>query len=349
MHERGMFGTVRKKSAMTAFLTEYMNVLLMFLPVFCLLLYPMWPTRNVKTGVVVILVVAGALYLCAALLFYKQMWSMTTDSFQIFKMLAGLPVLAIPFIIFRERIWPNFFAISVTYTYCLISNGMGTLAWDIWFVNSVYPMLGASFISLLVIVITLPVLLIILRRLYENPHMEQAVNIWKLIWLLPSAFFWIILITNSYVFSSVISIRDFIVIRTLAFCALALVCFLLDESLRQVGEAEKARQEARALAAKTELLRIMSHKLRTPLTIISTNIQTVHRRPHESKKLLEDSQAEIMKLAAMIENIMNESDIQHDKGDRQHDKGDMQHDKGDRQHDKGDRQNEAERTEKGSL
>ena len=66
----------------------------------------------------------------------------------------------------------------------------------------------------------------------------------------------------------------------------------------------EAKRRAEELAAKTDFYRKMSHDLRTPLTIVSTNIQTARRRPEEAGELLTHSQSEIMKMADMISNAL---------------------------------------------
>jgi signal transduction histidine kinase len=69
-----------------------------------------------------------------------------------------------------------------------------------------------------------------------------------------------------------------------------------------------AKRETEKLAAKTDFYRKMSHDLRTPLTVVSTNIQTARRRPEEAYELLTKSQSEIMKMADMISDALKDGD-----------------------------------------
>jgi signal transduction histidine kinase len=55
-----------------------------------------------------------------------------------------------------------------------------------------------------------------------------------------------------------------------------------------------------------EFLNSMSHKLLTPLTKISTNIQVARSRPGEAYELLTKSQEEIMKMAEMINSALDD-------------------------------------------
>jgi hypothetical protein len=83
-------------------------------------------------------------------------------------------------------------------------------------------------------------------------------------------------------------------------------------TMRRYAEARQesaaAKLEAEKLAEKTEFYRKMSHDLRTPLTIVSTNIQTAQRRPEEAFELLADSQAEIMRMAGMISDALKDGE-----------------------------------------
>ena len=74
-----------------------------------------------------------------------------------------------------------------------------------------------------------------------------------------------------------------------------------------VSYAETKRRE-RELAAQADFYRRMNHNMRTPLTIVSTNIQTARRRPEEAAELLTASQAEIMKMAAMIDDALKDDE-----------------------------------------
>ena len=92
----------------------------------------------------------------------------------------------------------------------------------------------------------------------------------------------------------------------------AMLVFALCEAAAVFLSAMKDVEETRAVAQRkteeTEFFRKMSHNLRTPLTKVSTNIQTAKRRPEEAAELLEKSQAEIMNIAAMIDNALQDGD-----------------------------------------
>jgi signal transduction histidine kinase len=75
--------------------------------------------------------------------------------------------------------------------------------------------------------------------------------------------------------------------------------------IQYVSDMRRAFDE---ISAKTDFYRRMSHDLRTPLTKVSTNIQTAKRRPQEAAELLEKSQDEIMKMAAMIDDALSDGD-----------------------------------------
>jgi len=77
-------------------------------------------------------------------------------------------------------------------------------------------------------------------------------------------------------------------------------CFVLS-----VSYAETKRREEE-LSRKTDFFRRMNHNLRTPLTVVSTNIQTAQRRPDEVGELLEESQSVIMNMASIIDNALED-------------------------------------------
>jgi signal transduction histidine kinase len=71
----------------------------------------------------------------------------------------------------------------------------------------------------------------------------------------------------------------------------------------------KSRQREEELAAKTDLYRRVSHNLRTPLTIVSTNIQVARLHPDEVASLMGKSQSEIMKMAGMIDSALDDGEV----------------------------------------
>jgi hypothetical protein len=71
-------------------------------------------------------------------------------------------------------------------------------------------------------------------------------------------------------------------------------CFVLSRDYADV------RRRAEELAAKTDFYHRLSHDLLTPLTVVSTNVQVANMYPETDHERLVKSQAEIMKMAAMI-------------------------------------------------
>jgi hypothetical protein len=68
----------------------------------------------------------------------------------------------------------------------------------------------------------------------------------------------------------------------------------------------ETKRRTEELAAKTDFYHRMSHDLLTPLTIVSTNIQVANMKPETDHERLADSQAEIMKMAGMINSALTE-------------------------------------------
>jgi signal transduction histidine kinase len=175
--------------------------------------------------------------------------------------------------------------------YGTIGAGLGLFVTETWF-SSTNKLLTESIATIIVAALTLPLLLFLLKRLCHNAHMKQAVIFWRFIWLLPIFFFAITILSSSYFTDSNRGL-SFIIIRIIMYCALILICFLLENAIRQISEAEE-------LSRKTDFYRRMAHDLLTPLTKVSTCVQTAQRRPEEADDLLAASQNEIMKMADMV-------------------------------------------------
>jgi signal transduction histidine kinase len=95
-------------------------------------------------------------------------------------------------------------------------------------------------------------------------------------------------------------IKHFALITSVAFVIIHVI-LLCDRYAKATTEAEEARLKEEELTRKTDFYRRMSHDLRTPLTIISTNIQMANRHEETDHELLTKSQNEIMRMAKMID------------------------------------------------
>jgi hypothetical protein len=71
------------------------------------------------------------------------------------------------------------------------------------------------------------------------------------------------------------------------------------------AETKRQREE---LARRADFYHRMAHDLLTPLTVVSTSIQVAAVLPEEAPQQLKDSQAEIMKMAEMINDALIEED-----------------------------------------
>jgi signal transduction histidine kinase len=268
---------------MTGYFIELLNVLLSYIPSHMLRLFPMWKTRDVKTRSILIYIVSITLFQAVGLLLVKEVWHLNMVTVNIFKMAAGIPMIIAPFFIFRRRFWQNIFNLSVNLMYSMIPAGIGNYASESWLSSWNYPMLAANLVGFAIVAVTLPLLLYVLRRLFDNPHMTQAVKFWRLVWILPTMFFITTIISNSIFFSRTIEF-SFVINRLLIYIALTTLCFILDAAIRQMGETEAAKRETEELAErnrfldslsqmKSEYLSNLGHEMKTPLTVLSLNIE----------------------------------------------------------------------------
>ena len=292
---------------MSAFLLELVNALITYAAGHAIRLYPMWKTRDVKARSVFIYVICITVFQCGGLLLVRQVGGVEMPRLNDFIVLFGLPQLIPPFFIFRKRVWQHIFLMSVTVTYGLTPSGISIYAAQYWFSAMADPMPAVVVLKIIITALTLPILLYVLKRLAENTHMGKATVFWRLFWLIPGLFTIITMLNNSFLTSDEQNI-SFVVMRLLSLVALVLVCYLLDLALRQAALAEAAQHEAGEAAAKSLFLHKMAHSLLTPLTKVSTNVQlTQQLKPDDSDELLLKSQDEILKMAEMINEALDEN------------------------------------------
>jgi len=209
-----------------------------------------------------------------------------------------------PFFVFRKRILQNIFMQAVALMYSPTVIGTGTYLSEKLFDSYLF---AAAIISFGVCVITLPPLLFMLRKLYTNPTINQS-DLWKFFWLIPLAFFSIIMISGSNFITSDTHGIDFLIIRIVFYIVLLLICYLFETAVRRIAEAEAAKRKAEEKAAEADFYKKMSHQLLTPLTVISTSIQTVKIKPEKTEELINKSQDKIMEMADMINAALSENE-----------------------------------------
>ena len=260
---------------MKEYLIEVSNVLLSFYSAHIIVLFPMWLTLGWRKRRTFIYLAALTLYICAGYYIASTFFQLDFRLLQIFKVCITMPTLVVAVWLFRRRLWQIIFLISLAFMYGLIGTGLGSYAMVYWFADFVYPSLAASAVILATAGLILPLLLRALRRLCTNPSIRHD-SIWKLIWLLPLAFFALTLLTGSSFILPAMEGSGFFIIRLLICAALLLTCYLLESSLRHVAEnmrlAEQARMAENLLAIQqaqyaqlmenAEAVKAMRHDLR---------------------------------------------------------------------------------------
>jgi len=294
---------------MTAYVSELSYMLLTFAAGYAIQIYPVWRIRDMSARTVLVTILCLTAVQGAGLLLVKQFWSVDIVTLNTYIAVAGLPTsAAFPFFVLGKRAWQKVFLLSICLAYHLIPGGISNYAYDNWFVSFSNPLFAACLLKAALIIMTLPFVLHVLRRLIENAHIGKAVMFWRLFWLIPALFFASTMMSSNYLFLNLGTDISFVLMRLLTFAILLLTCYLLEAAVRQISEAEAARRKAEELAAKTDFYRILSHTLRTPLTVVSTNVQTALRRPEEASELLTQSQEEIMKMAEMIDDALKDDE-----------------------------------------
>ena len=140
--------------------------------------------------------------------------------------------------------------------------------------------------------------------------MNRGVVFWRFIWLLPASFFVMVLLSPIFTFNDDIQGAGFIIIRVLLYMALVLVCYFFEMSVRQMAEAEAAQRQAEELAEtnkfldslsnmKSEYLSNLAHDIRTPLTVLSLNVQ-------KASDILDEG-GETKKIQKALKNVSEET------------------------------------------
>ncbi|MCL2300225.1 MAG: hypothetical protein FWC27_08800 [Firmicutes bacterium] len=109
-----------------------------------------------------------------------------------------------------------------------------------------------------------------------------------------------------YLFTFYPRFEDSITIGMLLFMYMNMIALFFGFAKTE-SELAQTRQKAELLAAETEFYHKMSQDLLTPLTVVSTNIQVTGMAPEQAGERLKESQAEIMRMAEMINKALEDS------------------------------------------
>ena len=282
------------------------NVITSFLSANIIIHYPLWSMLGWKKRLMFIYISCLAFFI--SICYFIVFVGLNTDiqRLPIFKLLVAIPTLSVSFIIYRKRaVWQFMFLAASAFVYGAINTGIGTFAAQKIFSSN--SLLTESILTLAFTALTLFPLLFMLKRLCNNSFIKKAVIFWRYFWLLPAFFFIVTMMTDTYLSSDSDKGVDFVIIRIVLYCALLLLCILLEKAVNQIGESETAKHEAEEKAAEADFYKKMSHQLLTPLTVVSTNIQTIRLRPDDTEKLISKSQDKIMEMSAMINAALSEN------------------------------------------
>ncbi|GHU79778.1 hypothetical protein FACS1894191_3360 [Clostridia bacterium] len=287
-------------------LTIFLNILVTYVTGQCLRLYPMWKTRDWKTRNIVIFYICYAVFLFGGTLLLRQWSSENLGQYYVSVIALGIPQLVLPFFIFRKRFLQQLFLLAISPAYHTITVEIGNYVGVNWMGDAPGGIVSVL-VTFAVAALTLPPLLILLRRLYSNPGIIHDAPFWRLFWLLPVLFFGITVFTsNHFIVDMPPKTISFVAVRVFVYAAILLICVLMETAVRYVSEAEAAKLASKEAAAKNDFYHKMSHSLLTPLTKVSTKVQLAKMEPEDAAELLTKAQAEIMKMAEMINDALTD-------------------------------------------
>jgi len=265
---------------MANFFVTMFSVIIAFYTGYVLVLIPMQKTLGMSKKAIFIFLSGVTLYLSVGFFICVLFLELNTQVVTSLKGLLGIPPLVLLAWLCRKRIWQTVFCIAVATLCGTISPGIGIFVSINFFADSAFQILAETIVTFVTALITLPPLLILLKRFCENNKIQNT-SVWKFIWLLPTVLFLLIVLTgNSFLVTDIESF-GFIIIRILIYATLLLTCYLLETGMRQVSEAEAAKSEAAEIAAenaaleklnrmRSDLIETISHESRTPLAVLSS-------------------------------------------------------------------------------
>jgi len=237
---------------MTEILFGLLNTLVSIVSAQMISLYPIWNSLKWKKHKSLLFFSGLLLYIILSYFIAIFIFKIKLENLQLIKMALSVPMLTAVSFLFLKRIWQRIFLVSLAFMFGPINSGIGLYAAQRWFINS-NVLFTESIATLVVTALTLPLLLLILKRLCNNPYMKQAVTFWRFIWLLPVLMFGITIMTSSYLSSSDQNL-SFIIVRIFIYFALLLICYLLDTSIRQAVQAKMASETAQLERERAESL-----------------------------------------------------------------------------------------------
>ena len=226
-----------------------------FVSCYAIQIYPMWETRGLTTRTVFAFIACLTVVQSAGLFLLFRFTDFDLSTISAYKLISALPSMIFPFFIFRKRTLQSIFLLSIHLIYNITPIGISNYAYDYWFSSFAYPMLTANILLIAITAITLPFVVYVLRRMFQNTYIGSAGMFWRYFWLIPVLFFAIILLSDNYLIFSLGRDISFVAMRLLTLAVLMFVCYLLDASLRQVSENIELKEHARTAEKQLDMHR----------------------------------------------------------------------------------------------
>lgn len=268
--------------------------------------YPFWKRVKIKPRFM------AAIYSCIILayigIYYLLAPTVLSFSFlQAYKLALIIPCVVVDMLLVEDSKPKLLYFIAIMLTYVVTAVKIGNyLAFSLITDPSFSHI---ALINLSVFAVTMPLMLVYIHRVFEKTVFiveSSGKALWNIIWIIPGLFCFISLVNNFAFTPDIIIQPQFAFTTCMTIASLFIVTSILLRVLQIAAKTEILEQMSRQ---KTEFLSNVSHEMRTPLTVISVDIQTAAgilkhtdeaMNIPEAVELLTDAQEEIIRLAKMV-------------------------------------------------
>ena len=218
----------------------------------CIRYYPLRSKLRVSVKTLIAIYIPLLAVQCGTYIFFQQVFGADYAGYQLFKLLTGIITIFIPFLIIKNSFYEQLFLLAVSSNYVTVIFGVGhyvELTFGGVFAEQ-YPYIIFIGVAFLLSMPLLPLLLKVLGRLFGLMP-DSRVMIWKFIWIIPTLFFALCMMTANIFMGADSVTYIFVTARVVIGAGMVVTCFLFARALRQ--EADNAGLVANARMMENQL------------------------------------------------------------------------------------------------